>query len=86
MCARAHSTSVHQESTELLRTPQPVEKVAIWPVGRSKMNPTPPNQGKNTAEKGSLSPRSRLQGDIEEFFNTLSVKAKFAERHLCEGR
>jgi hypothetical protein len=35
---------------------QPVEKVAIWLVSRSKANPTLPNQGQNTAGKGSLSP------------------------------
>jgi hypothetical protein len=35
---------------------QPVEKVPIWPVGRSKTNTTPLNQGENTTEKGSLSP------------------------------
>jgi hypothetical protein len=32
---------------QLPENQQPVEKVAIWLVGRSKTNPTPPNQ--NTA-------------------------------------
>jgi hypothetical protein len=37
------------EGYGLPRTPQRVEKLAIWPVGGSKTNTTPPNQGQNTA-------------------------------------
>jgi hypothetical protein len=55
---------------------QPVEKVAIWPLGRSKKNSTLPNQGQNTAEIGSLSPWSGLKKSIEEFFNTLGYSPK----------
>jgi hypothetical protein len=42
------------------------------------MNSTLPNQGQNTAERGSLSPSFGLKRSIEEFFNTLEYSQKFA--------
>ena len=64
---------------ELRRIPQPVEKVAIEPVGTPNRVQSPRNHDQNTATAGCRVRKRSSEAAIEEFFNRLTPSTHFGE-------
>jgi hypothetical protein len=66
-------------ANELLRKPQPVEKVVIQPVGTPNRVQKPRNHDQNTAIAGRRVRKRSSEGDMEEFFNRLTPSTHSGE-------